>query len=398
MGQLAAVVDEAIAVDPRGLPGPALAERIVELRRQINRLESAYLASLEAFDRTGAALADHGSTQAFLRTECHLAPGRAGRDVHLSRDLADALPTTCAALADGRIGVDHAQLIASLRPMISPEALTDSEPHLIDYASRATPQELRKVVTHVKHSYAPDRLREDEADDYDHRSLHASTILDGVGVGNWTLHPVGHETVMTAIHAASRPVTDDDRTPAQRRADALITIAEIALKSGELPITGGVKPHVSVIVPWKTLAAQPGAPAADYGFGATSSGEWARRVACDAEVARIVTGPAGEILDSGRASRCFTAAQTRAIVARDRTCVWPGCDTPPGWCDCHHRIHWADGGSTSVDNGVLICGRHHDRIHQHGHAVVDAATGGRTVDVRPGTDPRWQAPRHRAGP
>lgn len=240
-------------------------------------------------------------------------------------------------------------------------------------------------------------MREDETTDYDRRELHAATILDGVGVGSWTLHPVGHETVMTALHAASHPVAGDDRSPAQRRADALITVAEIALRSGELPITGGVKPHVTVITSCATLADQPGAPAADYAFGAVTSGEWARRVACDAEVSRVVTGPAGEILDVGRASRTFTAAQTRAIVARDRSCIWPGCNTPPGWCDVHHKKHWATGGVTSVDNGALLCGRHHDRVHAHHHAIRLGRYGRMEVDTRPGSD-TTNGPPHRAGP
>jgi hypothetical protein len=92
-----------------------------------------------------------------------------------------------------------------------------------------------------------------------------------------------------------------------------------------------------------------------------------------------------EILDSGRASRTFTAAQRRAIVARDKHCRWPGCDRPPGWCDAHHSIHWADGGVTSVEKGVLLCGRHHDRVHHDDLAIAVLRDGSRTVDVRPGS-------------
>jgi hypothetical protein len=239
----------------------------------------------------------------------------------------------------------------------------------------------------VKHTWGRDKTRANEQDDYDNRSLHASTTIHGIGVGNWTLHPLGHETVMTALHAASRPVAGDDRSAAQRRADALITIAELALRSGELPISGGVKPHVSVICTLPTLTDQPGSPAADYAFGATSSSTWAQRLACDAEIARIVFGPAGEILDSGRTTRTFTAAQRRAIIARDRHCIWPGCDAPPGWCDAHHIDHWAHLGPTSVTNGTLLCGRHHDRVHANGHQIIPSQTGRYRVDIRPRTDP-----------
>jgi hypothetical protein len=132
-------------------------------------------------------------------------------------------------------------------------------------------------------------------------------------------------------------------------------------------------------------------------FGTTTSAEWARRFACDAAVSRIVMGAASEIRDAGRTVRTFTAAQTRAIVARDRHCIWTGCDAPPGWCDAHHIIHWADGGPTDVDKGVLLCGRHHDRVHNAHHAITRQPDGTYTVDIRPGSDPTWTA-RNKGGP
>jgi hypothetical protein len=107
---------------------------------------------------------------------------------------------------------------------------------------------------------------------------------------------------------------------------------------------------------------------------------------------------ASEVLDAGRATRTFTAAQVRSIVARDVHCIWPGCDIPAAWAEAHHVWHWADGGPTSVDNGVLLCGRHHDRVHLFGHAIVKLPSGRYTVDLRPASDPRWKGPKNRAGP
>jgi hypothetical protein len=73
---------------------------------------------------------------------------------------------------------------------------------------------------------------------------------------------------------------------------------------------------------------------------------------CDAQIARVAFAPTGEILDAGRAARLFSTAQTRAIIARDRHCIWPGCDAPPFWCECHDRKHCADGRETSIDEAV----------------------------------------------
>src|SRR3954451_21202914 len=96
---------------------------------------------------------------------------------------------------------------------------------------------------------------------------------------------------MTAIHAASAPVVGDDRTPAQRRFDGLLTVCEIAMRTGELPDSGGVRPHVSVLVPLEAIEQRAAARAATLGFGGVVSGDAARRIACDAEISRIITGP-----------------------------------------------------------------------------------------------------------
>jgi Domain of unknown function (DUF222) len=398
MSNLASAVDELLAADVAGAPDAVLAEEVVEIRRQITRLETAYYDRLAVVDGHGIGDAEHGgSTAGWLRATCHLAPSRASRDVHLARDLAE-LPITRAALGDGSIGVPHAQLIASLRKDLRPEAVSAAEPHLVEAAQIHTPQELRGWVTHVRHGYARDRVVKAEQEAYEQRRLHGASTLFGTGVGDWTLPPVLHETVMTAIHAFSAPISGDDRSPAQRRADALVTIAELALGSGQAPDAGGVKPHVTVLVTLDGLEDRAGAPAADYGYGATSSSVWLQRICCDADISRVVTGPRSEILDAGRATRTFTAAQRRAIVARDRHCCWPGCDRPAGWTEAHHIWHWALGGPTSVTNGMLLCGRHHDRVHLYGHAITQQPDGSYTVDLRPATDPHWTGPPHRAGP
>ncbi len=78
----------------------------------------------------------------------------------------------------------------------------------------------------------------------------------------------------------------------------------------------------------------------------------------------MVLGGDSEILDQGRAQRLFTAAQRKALIYRDRTCRAEGCDIPGTWSEAHHWISWALGGLTDIDNGVLLCRHHHQRIHE----------------------------------
>ena len=104
--------------------------------------------------------------------------------------------------------------------------------------------------------------------------------------------------------------------------------------------------------------------------GAVISAATARRLACDADLIPVALGSHGEPLDIGRASRIWPASIRRAIETRDRGCSMPGCDRPPAWCDLHHaERQWADGGETSVANGVLRCERHHTIVHHQGWRI-----------------------------
>jgi hypothetical protein len=52
--------------------------------------------------------------------------------------------------------------------------------------------------------------------------------------------------------------------------------------------------------------------------------------------------------------RCFTPQQRKAIAARDRGCVIPGCRIPASWCEIHHVIEHSKGGPTETGNGVAL--------------------------------------------
>ena len=73
---------------------------------------------------------------------------------------------------------------------------------------------------------------------------------------------------------------------------------------------------------------------------------------------------------------------------RDGGCTYPGCSAPPQWTDGHHLIHWADFGVSDLQNGALLCGRHHTTVHNRRLAgrVVQGALGERVEwDLTPGS-------------
>jgi hypothetical protein len=87
------------------------------------------------------------------------------------------------------------------------------------------------------------------------------------------------------------------------------------------------------------------------------------RYACDAVLQAVTLTYDGAVLSLGRDVRTVTPAQRRALVARDRGCVIPGCTTPAHRCEAHHVTWYRYGGKTDIDNLALICCRHHADVH-----------------------------------
>ncbi|MEU2350283.1 DUF222 domain-containing protein [Modestobacter sp. NPDC013298] len=223
-----------------------------------------------------------------------------------------------------------------------------------------------------------------EPDPTEARSLRIVKHADGSTTGRWDLDAVASEKVQAAIESqvqADRP-KGDTRTRVQQQADALVQIADNQLASGQLPILRGEKPHVVVQLALEDLIdPATGAQTASMGFGAQISAARARWLACDAVVSRVVMGPDGTPLDYGRKHRIVPAPLRRAVVARDKNCVFAGCGAPHWWADVHHLVHWINGGETSLKNSALLCERHHTKVH-HGFSVV-RDPGGRWRTYRP---------------
>jgi hypothetical protein len=86
-------------------------------------------------------------------------------------------------------------------------------------------------------------------------------------------------------------------------------------------------------------------------------------LACDADLVPVRWDGDGSLLALGRSRRTVPSHLRKAVVARDRTCVYPGCGRPATWCDAHHIIPWARGGPTDLSNLILLCRYHHRVVH-----------------------------------
>ena len=180
----------------------------------------------------------------------------------------------------------------------------------------------------------------------------------------------------------------DPRTLSQRRHDALGSILMTAAAAPGMPALGGAAPTLVVIADASEVGALDGTGFIDGVDEALARvpASVCRQVACSGAVQRVQVDGRGRIVALEAPSRVFTAHQRRAIAARDGHCVIPGCRVPSTWCEVHHVHEWAQGGSTTTDNGVLLCGFHHRNLDTGGWRI-------RMVDGAPQvSSPAWIDP------
>jgi len=133
--------------------------------------------------------------------------------------------------------------------------------------------------------------------------------------------------------------------------------------------------NLQVTASIETLKGLAGAAAGEMEFSLPISSTSIQRLACDCSVTRVLLSQESVTIDVGRSRRVISGALRTKLKARDGHCRWPGCERPASWCDGHHLVHWADGGTTDLDNLVLLCKRHHRMVHEGGWQLIKYEEG-----------------------
>ena len=90
-------------------------------------------------------------------------------------------------------------------------------------------------------------------------------------------------------------------------------------------------------------------------------------LSCNAALTGVLYGSSGTPLWRGTTKRTATAAQLRALIARDGGCI--GCHSHPALCQAHHIRPAAQGGPTTIANMALLCWNCHNRVHHNQWSV-----------------------------
>ncbi|NKR46416.1 DUF222 domain-containing protein [Rhodococcus hoagii] len=411
--------------DVHTLPEILLVQTGLDICRAIEQLEALRAATVAEIDERAVSFDTLGfrSVKMWLAANSLLEVPAAARILALGRMLSRQ-PEIADAFNAGDISAEHAALIGKFcetPPRGMPvEALDSCRKVLLDAASgvAATTTTVRTCISRLERIFESDELPPSE--DTERNEFHASKTLNGRVSVKGDLDAVTGEMLLTALSALTKPrnPVDDPAeklTPARQRADAFAEILRRYLDSGDAPVEGGERPHLSLHVNASDLARSESAHEWTHpNEGSDLFGDkdiarmphmgplsiaTARRLACDCHLTPIVMED-GVPLNLGRTSRTVSKKQRRALIARDHGCAFPGCGTPPAHCEGHHVKHWADGGPTDLDNLVLLCRYHHQLLH-HSHWDVKIGDDRHPWFTPPSTVDPYKKPvpaHNRAGP
>src|SRR5918994_2945967 len=147
LAELTVVLDRLAARDLDRLSDATRAERVLALRRLVDRLDGLWLKELAGVDGRGAAGAEAdqqvGSTAAWLRNRLHLGAGTAASAVRTARALfRGPLTATARALTSGELSPVHAQVVATGTHPLPEQVTVEAEPVLVEAARRLDPPRL----------------------------------------------------------------------------------------------------------------------------------------------------------------------------------------------------------------------------------------------------------------
>ena len=329
--------------DPGVLCAEERAGTLTVLARLRNRIDACLTQVAAEADRQADSRVLHAGTTGMLVAVATGQNPQAGSGLVQRGHLLGTLPQVSRSFQRGCISAAHVAVITGQSHRIT--GFAGLEAQVVAIAESVEPGELRRLLKLLADQSRP------EGKDQDHAALHAkrgvslSETTDGMFRLDGYLDPVAGATLRDALAPLmARTGRDDKRTPHQRRADALadLTSAGMANRS---PL--GVS-EVSVLVDLEDLSSGEGGCLDDESpLGARLFD----LITCSAIVSVILgTRREGVFVPLGlaRGKRGASAAQWKALVARDRGCI--RCGRAPRLCEAHHVHHWKNGGFTDVEN------------------------------------------------
>jgi hypothetical protein len=407
-------VEQLLTVDPGTLSYDEQLDHLVELHALEARVAARKQHTLAAIDSHEPTDASIDSSKEWHREEvaCVLtiAPGFAATLLCQATRLVNEFPATLRLLEAGVLSFAHARTLLDQCLGLESDVAARVEADALLHAGSCTVSQFRATIRRavLRHD-----VRSQETKENDARSRRRVALEpDRYGM-TWLsayLETADAERIMARVAAvAGRPAPGDERTCDQRRADAFV-----ALLTGSdgcpVPSKQGRNLSVGVLIDYATLlgaAERPGelgsgpisaTTARALAFDPTATWRWhvlgtdgqvlrigrPRRAAGDSrDVAKRLPRVRDELVDGNGRLRAIPGDKTEyepsarlhdTVVARDRTCRFPGCRRRATRTELDHIVPF-NGRNTVLENLQCLCARHHHLKHEAGWQVRRGTDG-----------------------
>ena len=331
---------------------------IIDLQIMSLAQDAAELAASDAWDEDGSATAID-----WIRFNGHMTSNAAADLIAVGKNLR-RMPESHQAVYQGEIGYAHVKAMARTAAAVGTKF---EEAPLLEQARENSPGKFYYICHHYRHAADRKGFEAEQAELVEDRKLFISTCEDGTLLLSGNFDPEGGAAILTKLKPLARKSgAHDDRSREKRNADALVELASGGGSQAQLQVTSSIE----------TLLGLAGAPAADLEHSSMPiSARTVERLACDSSIARVLLDSESTVIDVGRSKRVVSEPARRALTARDGHCRWPGCERPASWSAGHHVVHWIHGGTTDLDNLILLCHRHHWMVHEGNWQIVRGDEG-----------------------
>ena len=380
---------------------------ISEVRSMLDAAEVEALAAYDAAKEWKATSAQSAALRIAYLTNRPLEDVR--WRVGLGRKLR-SMPHTMSAFELGEISIDHVQHLCRVNLKALAGDFVRDEEMLVDKARTLRFDEFAAAVRKWREVVDPEGTEKRALSNYEERRLHASQTFEGMGRLDGWLEPLTYhvfntelgrryQQLLDAEWAEARErlgdaatVNDLQRTPAQRRHDALGLMAEASRERDGIPAqrslgTTIVCDHATYLVALARILATirgddpnqyryPFERRCEFADGTPVTPEQAVWASIAGWIAVLAVDENGHPLNYSRHRRFFTGPQRDAAMLAFPTCDDPSCPIRSVHCQIDHILAWIDGGTTDSVNGKPRCDGH-NLWKEHQRAKNGGITGRR---------------------
>ena len=390
-------------------PASTLEDSVVAISEVRAMLDAAEIEALGAYD---AAKEWKATSALSAASRIAYLTNRPLDDVRWRAGLARKLrtmPHTLSAFELGEISIDHVQHLCRVNLKALAADFARDEEMLVDKARRLRFDEFAVEVRRWREVVDPEGTEKRALSNYEERHLHASESFEGMGRLDGWMEPFSYHALKSELDrhyqllldaewadacarlGDSATVNDLERTPAQRRHDALANMAEASREHGGVAAESSLGTTIVCDQPTYLVALarilaritgedpdkyrypfQRRCEFADGTHATTEQAVWAS-IAGWIEVLALDAN--GHALNFSKTRRFFTGRQRDATKLAFPVCDHTSCSIRSVHCEIDHLLEWTDGGLTDTANGRPLC-KGHNLWKEHQRAK-NGGIGGR---------------------